>query len=88
MATMTIRCDAEIKKEAAEVAKYYGLDLTSATRAIWTYMARTRSIPLRFSEEPNEESLKAIEETKEIVARGGNSLNLRTAQDVLDYARK
>ena len=86
-ATMTIRCDENIKKEAAEVAKYYGFDLTSVTRAFWTYLARNRSIPLTFSEEPNEESLQAIKETKEILAKGGNGLHLKTAQDVLDVAR-
>lgn len=66
-ATMTIRCDAEIKAQAAEVAHYYGFDLTSVTRAFWTYLARNRSIPLTFSEEPNEESLRAIKETEEML---------------------
>ena len=67
-ATMTIRCDENIKKEAAEVAKYYGFDLTSVTRAFWTYLARNRSIPLTFSEEPNEESMQAINKTKKMLA--------------------
>ncbi len=66
-ATMTIRCDKKIKEEAAECAKYYGFDLTSVTRAFWTYLARNRSIPLSFSEEPNEESLQAIRDTKEML---------------------
>ncbi len=85
--TMTIRCDAEIKAQAAEVARYYGFDLTSVTRAFWTYLARNRSIPLTFSEEPNEESLQAIRETEEILTHGGSGLDLKTAQDVLDAAR-
>ena len=67
-ATMTIRCDAEIKEEAAKCAKYYGFDLTSVTRAFWTYLARNWSIPLKFGEEPIEESLRAIQETKEMLA--------------------
>ncbi len=86
--TMTIRCDAEIKEEASKCAKYYGFDLTSVTRAFWTYLARNWSIPLTFGEEPNEESLRAIKETKDILANGGSGRNLKTAQDVLDAARK
>ena len=87
-ATMTIRCDKKIKEEAAECAKYYGFDLTSVTRAFWTYLARNRSIPLSFSEEPNEESLQAIRDTREILERGGNGLKLKTAADVLEEARR
>ena len=86
-ATMTIRCDKKIKEEAAACAKYYGFDLTSVTRAFWTYLANNRSIPLTFNEEPNEESLNAIEETKQILAKGGNGLGLKTAKDVLEAAR-
>ena len=85
--TMTIRCDSEIKEEAAACAKYYGFDLTSVTRAFWTYLANNWSIPMTFGEEPNEESKRAIRETKEILAKGGNGLGLKTAQDVLDEAR-
>ncbi len=48
MATMTIRCDESDKRAAAEVAEYYGFDLSSVTRAIWKQMARTRRIPLDF----------------------------------------
>ena len=55
MATMTIRCDEADKKAAAEVAEYYGFDLSSVTRALWRQMARTHSIPLNLGRwEPNE----------------------------------
>lgn len=69
--TYAIRVDENIKNGAAEVAEFYGLDLASATRALWAQMARTRRIPLEFSdEEPNEESLEAIRQTKEMIANG------------------
>ncbi len=84
-ATMTIRCDSQIKAEAAEVAKYYGFDLTSVTRAFWTYLARTRSIPLTFSEEPNEESLQAIKETQEMFDGKREFKNFENPQDMFDY---
>ena len=39
------------------------------TRAFWTYMVRTGSIPITFDgEQPNEDSLEAIRETEEIFA--------------------
>ena len=81
-ATMTIRCDENIKKEAAEVAKYYGFDLTSVTRAFWTYLARNRSIPLTFSEEPNEESMQAINDTKKMLASEMEFDTYDNAQDM------
>ena len=31
--TLTIRIDENLKREASEVASYYGLDLSSVTRA-------------------------------------------------------
>ncbi|MBR3328138.1 MAG: type II toxin-antitoxin system RelB/DinJ family antitoxin [Atopobiaceae bacterium] len=67
-----VRVDEDIRDRASEVARHYGLDLASATRAFWTQMANTGCIPLSFSyEEPNEASLEAIRETEEIFANGG-----------------
>ena len=67
-----VRVDERIKDEASAVARSYGLDLATATRAFWTEMARTKNIPLTLSQyEPNEASLEAIRETEEIFANGG-----------------
>ena len=61
--TLTIRIDDDLKREASEVADYYGLDLSSVTRAFYKQMVNTRRIPLTFApEEPNAESLEAIRE--------------------------
>ena len=69
-----IRASKQVIAQASEVAEEYGLTLASATRAFWTQMARTRSIPLTFeSERPNEESREAIRETQEIIKNGGPS---------------
>lgn len=43
-----VRVDERIRDEAAEVARSYGLDLATATRAFWTQMARTKAIPHYF----------------------------------------
>lgn len=69
--TLTIRLDDELKSGAAEVAAYYGLDLSSVTRAFYKQMVNTRRIPLTFApEEPNVESLEAIAEGDAFLASG------------------
>lgn len=66
-----VRVDERIRDEASEVARSYGLDLATATRAFWTQMARTKAIPLTFTcEEPNGASMEAIRETEEIFENG------------------
>ena len=69
--TLTIRIDENLKREAAEVAEYYGLDLSSVTRAFYKQMANTRRIPLTFApEEPNATSTAAIAEGDAFLASG------------------
>ena len=82
--TMTIRCDSKIKEEAAACAKYYGFDLTSVTRAFWTYLANNWSIPMTFGEEPNEESKRAIRETKEMIQGKREFETFETSQEMFD----
>lgn len=66
-----IRVDEDIRDEASAVARSYGLDLASATRAFWAQMARTGNIPLTFtSDQPNEASLQAIREAEEMKRTG------------------
>ena len=70
-ATLTIRIDENLKREASEVADYYGLDLSSVTRAFYKQMVNTHRIPLAFApEEPNAESLDAIREGDAFLASG------------------
>ena len=69
--TLTIRLDDALKKDASSVANYYGLDLSSVTRAFYTQMVNTGCIPLTFvREEPDEESRAAIQEGDEFLASG------------------
>lgn len=66
-----LRVDEKLKEEVSAVAEYYGLDLATMTRALWSQIARTKRIPLEFSdEEPNEESLEAIRQTREMIQNG------------------
>ncbi|WP_417060524.1 type II toxin-antitoxin system RelB/DinJ family antitoxin [Ellagibacter isourolithinifaciens] len=69
--TLTIRIDEDLKRDASEVADYYGLDLSSVTRAFYKQMVNTRRIPLTFApEEPNAESLEAIREGDAFLSSG------------------
>lgn len=69
--SLTIRLDSELKNGAASVVESYGLDLSSVVRAFFTEMVNTNSIPLSFDyKRPNEESLRAIRETQEMIASG------------------
>lgn len=82
--TYAVRVDEKVKEEASAVAKSYGLDLATATRAFWTQMARTRSIPLTFTnEEPNDQSLEAIRETEQIFA-SGTAPQFESADDLFE----
>lgn len=69
--SLTIWLDADLKRGAAGVADYYGLDLSSVTHAFYKQMVNTRRILLTFApEEPNEESLAAIAEGSAFLASG------------------
>lgn len=88
MATMTIRCEEADKRAAAEVAEYYGFDLSSVTHALWKQMARTRRIPLDFgNQEPSAGSLVSIQETEDIIAQGGTGESFSSARALLDAAK-
>ena len=87
MATMTIRCDEADKRAAAEVAEYYGFDLSSVTRAFWKQMGRTHRIPLDLGNEmPNAETLRSIVEADEILNAGGTGDSFDSGRALLDAA--
>lgn len=68
---MIIRITEDLKREASEVADYYGLDLSSVTRAFYKQMVNTHRISQTFTpEEPNAESLDAIREGDAFLASG------------------
>ena len=71
MTTLTVRIDEDTKSRASEIAREFGLDLSTAIRCFCKQIVRERAIPLSFShEEPNEESLAAIRETEEMMRSG------------------
>lgn len=81
--TVTIRIDSTEKEQAAEIAEFFGFDLSSVTRAFYKQMIRERRIPLDFSmPKPNTESLKAIEEADAYFASGKPS-RFATADEMI-----
>ena len=84
--SLTIRLDDELKRGASEVAAYYGLDLSSVTRAFYKQMVNTRRIPLTFApEEPSAESLEAIAEGDAFLA-SGNPGRFSNGRDLIESA--
>lgn len=80
-ATVTVRLDADLKREAAGVAEAYGLDLSTATRLFYMQMARTNTVPVSLDyERPSATSLEAIAQAREIAANGGPSFD--TVEDM------
>lgn len=87
MASVTVRVDEKTKKEATEIVEDFGFDLSSVTRAFYRQIVRERRIPLTLSyPEPNEESLRSIQEAEEILSSGGHGY--KTAHEMLEAALK
>ena len=86
--TLTIRMDDELKRSAADVAEYYGLDLSSVVRAVFKQMVNTGRIPLTFApEEPNGESLNAAAEADSFMASGKTG-RVTNGHDLLEAAMR
>lgn len=84
--TLTIRVDEDLKRGAAAVADYYGLDLSSVTRAFYKQMVNTHRIPLTFApEEPNDESLAAMAEGDTFLA-SGKAGRYQSGHDLIEAA--
>lgn len=86
--TLTMRIDSDLKREAAAVAEYYGFDLSGVTRAFYKQMVRDHAIPLDLgysNEIPNDETLAAMKEAEEIIARGGTGRSFSSAREMLEF---
>nr|WP_306792745.1 type II toxin-antitoxin system RelB/DinJ family antitoxin [Collinsella urealyticum] len=83
---MTIRIDSELKGEAAKVVEDYGLDLSSVVRAFFVEIVSTNAIPLSLDyRRPSVESLEAIRETEEMIAKDTGE-SYRSGADLLKTA--
>ena len=74
--TLTIRLDSNLKDEASRIIEQYGLDISMVMCAFLMQIVNTNAIPLSFDyEQPNEESLIAVRETKEMIANVSGESN-------------
>ena len=67
-ANMNIRTDSNLKRKADALYNKLGLTMSTAINMFLKESVRTNSLPLSLKlDEPNEETIKAIKETKEII---------------------
>ncbi|KAE9529206.1 type II toxin-antitoxin system RelB/DinJ family antitoxin [Testudinibacter aquarius] len=78
-ASVTIRVDSRIKKQAQENAKKLGIDLSTAIRMLLKQLAATQRLPEGLLQ-PNEETLQAIYELE-------NQINTATFSTVDELKR-
>lgn len=85
MSSVTVRVDERDKREAGAIVAYYGLDLSSATRAFYKQIIRERCIPIDFGYHcPTDESLKSIQEAEEILKAGGTGKSFSSGKELVD----
>ena len=84
MTSVTVRVDADTKKQAAQIAKDFGFDLSSVTRAFFRQIVREKRIPLNLSHpELPAETLESLEEAKEMLANG-NGQEFKNAEEMFE----
>ena len=89
MSSVTVRVDENDKREVSKIVSYYGLDLSSATRAFYKQIIRQRCIPVDFGYQyPTEESLKSIKEAEEILQAGGTGQSFSSGKELVDSILK
>jgi len=70
-ASTNIKIDPELKRQAQDLFKDLGLNLTSAITLFLTQSVREQAIPFRVGKNvPNSETVKALEEGESILKSG------------------
>lgn len=83
MASVTVRVDADTKRDASEIAEDFGFDLSSVTRAFYRQIVRERRIPLNLSyQQIPAATLEALNEAKGTLATG--EAQFATADEMFD----
>lgn len=79
----TIRIDDDLKKEADEMFDEVGMNTSVAVKIFLTRFVKTGKFPfeIEVDYQPNEESLKAFQETEQMIAQG----NLENAETLQGY---
>lgn len=72
MTSYTFRLDADLKAQAFEVFKNYGLNPAQALKMFLRQVAETKTIPVQLDYQPNAETAEAI---RELVNGEGETIN-------------
>ena len=75
MASVTVRVDADTKKQATSIVEDFGFDLSSVTRAFLRQIVREKRIPLNLSYPLPDDTVKALQEAEELSAKGEARFN-------------
>ena len=87
MATVTVRLDEDMKREASNIASYFGFDLSAVTRAFYAQMIRERRVPLSIADPiPNEETIKEIEYGRAVLKGETKAETFDNAEELLAAA--
>ena len=87
MSTITVRLDADMKREAEDIAKSYGINLPTAFRMFAAEIVRTKSVPVNLSYKTSpwfglkgQEYLDFLHEEKREIEAG----NLETERELIE----
>lgn len=76
MSSVTIRIDDATKRDVSNIAKDFGLDISTITRAFYKQIQREHRIPLNLGYEvPNKKTLKAMKDTERIIKENSPRFN-------------
>ena len=83
--TLTMRIDSDLKRQASEIAEYYGFNLSTITKAFYKQIVRDQAIPLDLgwsTEIPNEETIAAMKEA-DLFFASGRPAPFKTADEMI-----
>lgn len=82
MSTVTIRIDDATKRDVSNIAKDFGLDISTITRAFYKQIQRENRIPLNLGYEvPNRKTIAAIKEGRAL-AKDKNAKGYSNMEDL------
>ena len=83
MATITARVDENVKKEAETLFKKIGLNMSTAMNLFLKKCILEQGIPFELKV-PNKETLKAMQETKDILSGKIERKGYKSAEELFD----
>lgn len=83
-AVINIKTDPQVKKQAQEVAKELGLNLSIVINGFLKHLIKTKTVEFSAKEEPSEYMIKALKESEEDI-KAGRVTSFKNPKDALHY---